>query len=101
MIGLTAQERSVYDAIIDHKLRAGTAPTLDEIKVAVGLDSKSSVHRILGQLCAKGVIRRLSGKARAIEVVGLELRSVVEQCLPEIRRAMPEVAEQLEAALRA
>lgn len=44
-------------------------PTFDEMQAALGLKSKSGVHRLIGALEAKGFIRRMPGMARAIEVV--------------------------------
>ena len=101
MMGLTQQEHAVYYAIIDSQTQRGRVPTYDEIKDMVGLKSKSSVQRVLNQLAAKGLIRRLPAKARAIEVVGKDLRDVVTEALPQIRRMLPDVAAKLESALRA
>lgn len=101
MMGLTEQEHAVYYAIVDSQIKSGRTPTFDEIKEMAGLKSKSGVHRIMGQLTAKGLIRRLPRKARAIEVVGKDLRDVVTEALPRIRRMLPDVAQKLEAALRA
>lgn len=46
----------------------GIAPTYDEMKDALGLKSKSGVHRMLGQLEERGAIRRLPGRVRCIEL---------------------------------
>lgn len=101
MMGMTQQEHAVYYAIVDSQVKSGRVPSFDEIKDAVGLKSKAGVHRILTQLEAKGLIRRLPRKARAIEVVGKDLRDVVTEALPRIRRMLPDVAAKLESALRA
>lgn len=101
MMGMTAQEHAVYYAIVDSQIKTGRIPTYDQIKEIVGLKSKSGIHRILNQLTAKGLIRRLPRKRRAIEVVGKDLRDVVTEALPRIRRMLPDVADKLESALRA
>ena len=44
-------------------------PTVAEIQTMCGLRSKSSVHRLLSMLEERGFIRRLKGRARAIEVL--------------------------------
>lgn len=44
-------------------------PTFDEMKDALGLKSKSGVHRLVVGLESKGFIRRLRDRARAIELV--------------------------------
>lgn len=101
MMGMTAQEHAVYYAIVDSQIKTGRIPTYDQIKEIVGLKSKSGIHRILNQLTAKGPIRRLPRKRRAIEVVGKDLRDVVAEVLPQVRRTLPDVAAKLESALRA
>lgn len=101
MMGMTAQEHAAYYAIVDSQIKTGRIPTYDQIKEIVGLKSKSGIHRILNQLTAKGLIRRLPRKRRAIEVVGKDLRDVVTEALPRIRRMLPDVADKLESALRA
>lgn len=100
MMGMTRQEYAVYYAIVDSQFISGRTPTLDEIKKMVGLKSKSGVARVLRQLEAKNRIRRLPNKARAIEVVGKDLRDVVTEALPRIRSLLPDIAEKLESALR-
>jgi len=47
----------------------GVAPSYDEIAEALGLRSKSGVYRIISALTNRGVIRKLPGKARAIEIL--------------------------------
>ena len=47
----------------------GVAPSFDEMKDAVGLRSKSGVHRLMKALEERGHIRRLYARARAIEVL--------------------------------
>lgn len=100
MMGLTEQEHAVYYAIVDSQIKSGRTPTFDEMKEMVGLKSKSGIARVLRQLEAKGLIRRLPNKARAIEVVGKDLRDVVAESLPRIRRMLPDIAAKLESALR-
>jgi repressor LexA len=47
----------------------GTVPSFGEMAVAMGLSSKSAVHRIVTALEERGFIRRLPNRARAIEVI--------------------------------
>lgn len=46
------------------------APTFNEMKIGLGLKSKSQVHRLIGCLEDRGCIRRLHGRRRAIELIG-------------------------------
>lgn len=49
----------------------GIAPSFEEMKDAVGLKSKSGIHRLITALEERGFIRRLPHRARAIEVLRL------------------------------
>jgi len=49
----------------------GVSPSFDEMKEALGLKSKSGIHRLIGGLEERGFIRRLPHRARALEVVKL------------------------------
>lgn len=48
------------------------SPSFEEMKVAVGLKSKSGVHRLIAALEERGFIRRIPNRARALEVVHAE-----------------------------
>ena len=43
----------------------GVSPSFDEMKEALGLASKSGVHRLVSALEERGFIRRLPHRARA------------------------------------
>jgi repressor LexA len=49
----------------------GVSPSFDEMKEALGLASKSGVHRLVSALEERGFIRRLPHRARALEVLKL------------------------------
>jgi repressor LexA len=49
----------------------GVSPSFEEMKEALGLKSKSGIHRLIGGLEERGFIRRLPHRARALEVVRL------------------------------
>ena len=55
---------------IDKRLSEdGVSPSFDEMKEALGLASKSGVHRLVSALEERGFIRRLAHRARALEVL--------------------------------
>ena len=57
---------------IDRRLReSGVSPSFDEMKEALGLRSKSGIHRLMTGLEERGFIRRLPHRARALEVLRL------------------------------
>jgi SOS-response transcriptional repressor LexA len=47
----------------------GYGPSFDDMKEAMGLRSKSGIHRLVTALEERGYIRRLPHRARAIEVI--------------------------------
>jgi repressor LexA len=55
---------------IDRRLKEkGISPSFDEMKEALGLRSKSGIHRLITGLTERGFLRRLPHRARALEVV--------------------------------
>jgi repressor LexA len=57
---------------INQRLNAsGVCPSFDEMKDALGLRSKSGIHRLISGLEERGFIRRLAHRARALEVLRL------------------------------
>ena len=47
----------------------GVAPSFEEMRVDLNLKSKSNIHRLVKSLEARGYVRRLPNRARAIEVL--------------------------------
>ncbi|MBY0430881.1 MAG: transcriptional repressor LexA [Rhodospirillales bacterium] len=71
--------RKQYELLlfIDQRLKAaGISPSFDEMKDALGLKSKSGIHRLVTGLEERGFIRRLPHRARALEVVRLPENAV-------------------------
>jgi repressor LexA len=57
---------------IDKRLKKNSvSPSYDEMKDALGLASKSGIHRLITALEERGFIRRLPHRARALEVLKL------------------------------
>ena len=66
--------RKQYELLmfIDKRLKeSGISPSYDEMKEALGLASKSGIHRLITGLEERGFIRRLPHRARALEVIKL------------------------------
>ncbi len=49
----------------------GISPSFDEMKAALGLKSKSGIHRLITGLEERGFLKRLPHRARALEVIRL------------------------------
>jgi hypothetical protein len=66
---LTRKQHALLTFIDDHLAKDGVPPSYDEMKEALGLKSKSGIHRLIKGLEERGFIRRLPHKARALEVL--------------------------------
>ena len=68
---LTRKQRQLLIFINERLNATGVAPSFDEMKEALGLKSKSGIHRLITGLEERGFIRRLAHRARALEVLRL------------------------------
>lgn len=68
---LTRKQRELLKFIQERLAETGISPSFDEMKEALGLKSKSGVHRLITGLEERGFIRRLAHRARALDVVRL------------------------------
>lgn len=66
---LTEKQRDLLYFIEDRTKETGVSPSFDEMKDALGLRSKSGIHRLITALEERGFIRRLPNRARALEVL--------------------------------
>jgi len=68
---LTRKQHELLMLIYDRLQAEGVPPSFDEMKDALGLKSKSGVHRLVTALEERGFLRRLHHRARALEVLKL------------------------------
>lgn len=68
---LTAKQQQLLLFIDDRLKGGGVSPSFDEMKDALGLKSKSGVHRLISALEERGFIKRMANRARALEVLKL------------------------------
>jgi repressor LexA len=68
---LTRKQYELLQFIDGHLKKQGVSPSFDEMKDALGLKSKSGIHRLISGLEERGFIRRLPHRARALEIVRL------------------------------
>jgi repressor LexA len=68
---LTKKQHELLLYIHEHLGAEGISPSFDEMKEALGLKSKSGIHRLITGLVERGFIRRLPHRARAVEVLRL------------------------------
>lgn len=82
---LTEKQRNLLVFIHERTSTDGVSPSFDEMKDALGLASKSGIHRLITALVERGFLRRLPNRARALEV----LRLPDEQATPPSAVAAP------------
>lgn len=68
---LTPKQHELLRFINNRLSNGGVSPSFEEMKEALGLHSKSGVHRLVTALVERGFIRRLPNRARALEVLKL------------------------------
>ena len=66
---LTLKQSELLTYLSDHMQQHDVPPSFDEMRDALGLASKSGVHRLVSGLEERGYIRRLANRARAIEIL--------------------------------
>lgn len=68
---LTARQHALLMFIHERLSATGVSPSFEEMKEALGLRSKSGVHRLINSLEERQFLRRLPNRARALEVLRL------------------------------
>lgn len=79
---LTKKQRELLLFIYERVRETGVSPSFDEMKEALGLKSKSGIHRLITALEERGFIKRLAHRARAVEILKLP-----DSALPEMTGA--------------
>ena len=66
---LTQKQSELLAFLTSHMAEHDVPPSFDEMRDALGLASKSGIHRLVSGLEERGYIRRLANRARAIEIL--------------------------------
>jgi repressor LexA len=74
---LTRKQYELLNFINRRLAEDGVSPSFEEMKDALGLRSKSGIHRLISGLEERGFIRRLPHRARALEVIKLPDQTAV------------------------
>ncbi|MDR4306176.1 transcriptional repressor LexA [Chelatococcus sambhunathii] len=81
---LTRKQYDLLRFIHERLKETGVPPSFEEMKDALGLQSKSGVHRLIMALEERGFIRRLPNRARALEVVKLPEAAAPSVARPKV-----------------
>lgn len=97
---LTRKQKEILLLIRDRLASDGVPPSFDEMKEALGLRSKSGIHRLISGLEERGFIRRLPHRARALEILRLPEGSEVKgtRLARKVRTVAASVAGQMAGA---
>ncbi|AMO71504.1 transcriptional repressor LexA [Sphingorhabdus sp. M41] len=88
---MLTQKQHELLCFIDEKLKdSGVSPSFEEMKEALGLKSKSGIHRLISALEERHFIRRLPNRARALEVLKLPEGGVQEAAPSNVVSLHPE-----------
>ena len=66
---LTGKQHQLLSYLIEYQAEKDITPSFDEMRAAIGLASKSGIHRLVSALEERGYIRKLPNRARAIEIL--------------------------------
>jgi repressor LexA len=69
MYSLTEKQADLLQFIRTYMAEKNIAPSCDEMRVHMGLNAKSGIHRLLVGLEERGHIKRLKHHARAIKIL--------------------------------
>ncbi len=98
---LTRKQKELLLLIRDRIAKEGVTPSFDEMKEALGLRSKSGIHRLITGLEERGFIKRLPHRARALEILRLPegIESKVSKATKKARATVETVSETLSSML--
>ena len=105
-IKLTKKQLAVLDYLQDFTEEKGYSPSYREIQAGLGLSSVSAVAEHIDNLVEKGVIRKVPGAARSLEVLDYKHEETVElfkikmeSCTEEEKQILEKAAEILDLDL--
>lgn len=90
---LTSKQHELLCFIQERLDASGVSPSFEEMKEALGLKSKSGIHRLISALEERGFLRRLPNRARALEVLRLteiaKVKSAKADNVVPLRKSAP------------
>ncbi len=93
---LTERQHKLLTYLREYQTQYGYSPSFEEMRVALGLKSKSGIHNLLSALQERNFIRKLNNRARAIDVLRPDvLTSSAIEKQTEPQNNQPKETEQL------
>lgn len=75
---LTEQQSKLLSFIKKTVDKKNISPSFDEMRKAVGLKSKSGIHRLVNALVERGYLRQIKNRHRALEVIRMPGDAITE-----------------------
>ena len=69
MSTLTKKQKQIYDFIAEYVENYGYSPSLTEIGEEFGIATVSTIHKHISNLIEKGLIKKIKGVARSLELI--------------------------------
>ncbi len=66
---LTKKQNKLFNFLKDRIKKTNVSPSFEEMKIAMGLKSKSGIQRLIDGLVERGFIEKRNNKKRAINIV--------------------------------
>ncbi len=99
-VKLTKKQLAVLDFLQDFTEEKGYSPSYREIQAGLGLSSVSAVAEHIDNLVSKGVLRKVPGAARSLEILDYKHEETVElfkakllDCTEENKNILIQAAE--------
>ena len=74
---LTSKQLKLLEYLQQSFKENSVSPSFEEMRLALGLKSKSGIHRLISALEERGFIKRLHNKARAINIISKDSTSTL------------------------
>ena len=85
---LTSKQLNLLNYLVKYFKSSEVAPSYDEMRLALGLKSKSGIHRLISALEERGFIKRLHNKARAIKVINNQQSTQNKEQITEVEERL-------------
>ena len=78
MASMTKKQKQIYDYIAQYIAKYGYAPSLSEIRDKVKINTISTIHGYISRLIKAGLLKRVKGVSRSIELVKTKALNMLE-----------------------
>lgn len=99
-VKLTKKQQAVLDFLQDFTEENGYSPSYREIQAGLSLASVSAVAEHIDNLVNKGVLKKVPGAARSLEILNFQHEETVQLFQAKMIDCTPEEKEILEKAFK-